>query len=109
MLNDAMLTQIHQSTESLLDKWGCLLVEFNGEDNHVHVLFQYPHDVNLGKLVNSIKTISSRKLRQVFKPELEKVYRDKPVLWNGSYFLASCGGVTISRLKRYIEGQDRPQ
>jgi hypothetical protein len=30
----------------------------------------------------------------------------KDVLWNGSYFIASCGGVTVSTLRKYIENQD---
>ncbi len=59
-------------------------------------------------LVNSLKSVSSRKLRQEFLPELEKTYYQKKVVWNSSYFLASCGGVTISTLKKYIENQDKP-
>jgi putative transposase len=30
------------------------------------------------------------------------------VLWNGSYFVASCGGVTVTTLRKYIEEQDKP-
>ena len=33
----------------------------------------------------------------------------KDVLWNGSYFIASCAGVTISALKKYIENQKDPE
>jgi len=29
----------------------------------------------------------------------------KPVFWSGTYFLASCGGVTIEQVKSYIEQQ----
>ncbi|NEP39905.1 MAG: IS200/IS605 family transposase, partial [Okeania sp. SIO2H7] len=32
----------------------------------------------------------------------------KPVLWTGSYFVASCGGVTIEQLKEYVEHQSTP-
>jgi putative transposase len=71
-------------------------------------LFQYHPDVHLSKLVNSLKSISSRKLRQEFLSELEKIYYKKKVVWNSSYFIASCGGVTISTLKKYIENQDKP-
>ncbi|TVQ42043.1 MAG: IS200/IS605 family transposase, partial [Gloeocapsa sp. DLM2.Bin57] len=46
----------------------------------------------------------SRRLRQEF-PEIEQSYH-KDVFWNGSYFVASCGGVTISTLKTYIQNQD---
>ncbi|WP_446398642.1 transposase, partial [Coleofasciculus sp. E1-EBD-02] len=32
----------------------------------------------------------------------------KRVLWTGSYFVSSCGGVTIERLKVYIQEQECP-
>ena len=103
-----MIERLHEIFESLLDKWDCKIVEFNGEEDHVHLLFQYHPEIQLSKLVNSLKSVSSRKLRQEFLPELEKTYYKKKVVWNSSYFLASCGGVTISTLKRYIENQDSP-
>jgi putative transposase len=40
------------------------LKEFNGEDDHVHLLVHYPPKVQLSKLVNSLKGVSSRRLRQ---------------------------------------------
>ncbi|MDB9307814.1 transposase, partial [Aphanizomenon sp. CS-733/32] len=46
-----------------------------------------------------------RKLRQEFSEHLAKIYW-KDVFWNGSYFVASCGGVTISTLRKYIENQN---
>ncbi|MDB9312222.1 transposase, partial [Spirulina sp. CS-785/01] len=30
------------------------------------------------------------------------------VFWTGSYFVASCGGVTIETLKQYVENQTAP-
>ncbi|VEP15862.1 hypothetical protein H1P_380013 [Hyella patelloides LEGE 07179] len=86
----------------------CKIVEFNGEQDHIHLLFQYHPEVQLSRLVNSLKSVSSRKLRQEFLLELEKTYYQKKVVWNSSYFLASCGGVTISTLRKYIENQDKP-
>ncbi|MFO0166625.1 MAG: hypothetical protein GPI94_00710 [Microcystis aeruginosa LG13-03] len=29
-------------------------------------------------------------------------------MWTGTYFVASCGGVTIDQLKKYVENQDSP-
>ncbi|WP_260445867.1 MULTISPECIES: transposase [unclassified Nostoc] len=29
--------------------------------------------------------------------------------WTGSYFVASCGGVTVEQLKHYIENQEQPK
>ena len=102
-----MLNRLHSILEELLHKWDCKLIEFNGEDNHVHLLFQYHPDIALSNLVNNLKSVTSRKLRQEFSDHLNSFYW-KDVLWNGSYFVASCGGVTISTLRQYIENQNQP-
>lgn len=40
--------------------------------------------------------------------ELDDVYQGQKVLWSSSYFIASCGGVTVSKLREYIENQETP-
>nr|WP_211176369.1 IS200/IS605 family transposase [Brasilonema sp. UFV-L1] len=107
-ITDEMLQRLHIILEDLLVKWDCKLVEFNGESDHVHLLFQYHPDLQLSTLVGNIKSATSRRLRQEFSEHLRRFYT-KDVFWNGSYFIASCGGVTISTLKQYIESQDRPE
>ncbi|MBC6419326.1 MAG: transposase, partial [Prochloron sp. SP5CPC1] len=44
------------------------------------------------------------------KEFIERVnaFYSNDVLWNGSYFIASCGGTTIDTLRKYIESQDAP-
>jgi len=108
LFTKAMLDRTHEILEDLLSKWECKIVEFNGEENHIHLLFQYHPGIELSKLVNSLKTVTSRRLRSEFEEQVNKFYY-KDVLWNGSYFIASCGGVTVSTLKKYIESQDSPQ
>lgn len=82
------------------------LVEFNGEDDHVHLLVHYPPKVAVSKLVNSLKGVSSRRLAQQY----ERLHRYfwKGVLWSPSYFAGSVGGAPISVLRQYIEQQQRP-
>ncbi len=109
VLTAPMIDRLHELFESLLEKWDCKIVEFNGEQDHIHLLFQANPEIQLSKLVNSLKSVSSRKLRQEFLPELERVYFKKKVVGNSSYFLASCGGVTISTVRKYIENQDTPK
>ncbi len=72
------------------------------------MLFHYYPQMELPKFINKIKSVASRKIRQEFAEEVNKVYW-KDVLWNESYFIASCVGVTISVLKQYIENQDTPE
>lgn len=82
------------------------LVEMDGEDDHVHLLVNYPPKIPLTKLVNSLKGVSSRRLRQMH-PALRRRYW-KGVLWSPSYFAASCGGAPISIIRQYIERQRTP-
>lgn len=79
------------------------LVEMDGEDDHVHLLVEYPPKVAVSALVNSLKGVSSRMLRQR-RPDIRKRYW-KGVLWSPSYFAASCGGTPISVVRQYIEQQ----
>lgn len=65
-----MLDKLNVLCQELLEKWDCKLIGFNGEDDHVHLLFQYHPDVELSKLVNNLKSVSSRKLRQEFAEHL---------------------------------------
>lgn len=83
------------------------LVEFNGENNHVHLLVNFPPKVTVSKLVNSLKGVSSRRLRQEF-PNLVRHYWRAQRLWSGSYFAGSVDGAPPSIVKEYIEQQNRP-
>ncbi|MFG2076825.1 IS200/IS605 family transposase [Nonomuraea maritima] len=83
------------------------LAEFNGETNHVHLLVNFPPKVALSRLVNSLKGVSSRRMRQEF-PGLAQHYYRANKLWSGSYFAGSVGGAPISILRQYIEQQNRP-
>jgi len=107
VLTDAMLTRLGEIFITLMEKWEGKLIEFNGEGDHVHLLFQYTPQTEPSKLINNLKTVSSRYLRKEFSEEINKVYW-KDVLWTNGYFIASCGGVTVEQLKRYIDEQDRP-
>jgi putative transposase len=83
------------------------LAEFNGESNHVHLLVNFPPKVALSRLVNSLKGVSSRRMRQEF-PDLARHHWRANRLWSGSYFAGSAGGAPISVLRQYIRQQNRP-
>lgn len=83
------------------------LAEMDGEDDHVHLLVEYPPKVSVSGLVNSLKGVSSRMLRKE-RPDIANRYW-KNVLWTPSYFAASCGGAPISIVQQYIEQQQTPE
>ena len=83
------------------------LVEMDGEDDHVHLLISYPPKASVSRLVNGLKGVSSRLLRQRH-PDIAKRYW-KGVLWSPSYFAAACGGAPLPIFKQYIENQRTPK
>ena len=83
------------------------LAEFNGEDDHVHLLVNYPPKVAVSSLVNSLKGVSSRLIRRRGYPGIQnRLWRGS--LWSPSYFAGSCGGAPLEVLKQYIESQRTP-
>ena len=83
------------------------LVEFDGEHDHVHLLVNYHPKVAVSVLVNSLKGVSSRMIRQKKYPAIRKKLWGG-ALWSPSYFAGSCGGAPISVIRQYIEKQQTP-
>jgi putative transposase len=83
------------------------LVEFNGEDDHVHLLVNYPPKVAVSSLVNSLKGVSSRMIRKKNYPNIRKKLWGG-ALWSPSYFAGSCDGAPIEIIRQYIEQQQTP-
>jgi putative transposase len=87
---------------AVCEDFGAHLVETGGEDDHVHLVVEYPPPVSVSGLVNSLKGVSSRLLRKRYGAAL-KTYGQH--LWSPSYFAASAGGAPRHLLKRYVEAQ----
>jgi putative transposase len=83
------------------------LVECDGEDDHVHLLVNYPPKVAISALVNSLKGVSSRMIRKKNYPSIKKKLWGG-ALWSPSYFAGSCGGAPIEIIRQYIEQQQTP-
>ena len=81
--------------------FGAELKECNGEDDHVHLLIIYPPKIALSSLVNSLKGVSSRLLRE-HRPEITGRY-SHGALWSRPTSRASCGGAPLSVIAEYIK------
>lgn len=110
-LNAEMLERIEEIIKDVLGKWDCELIEFGGELDHVHILFETIPSIDLSKLVNNIKSVTSRRLRAEYKKYLSKFYwGDKPQFWSGSYAIISVGTqAPLSKLIEYVQNQEKPE
>ena len=109
VFNESSLQRLEAILKEVCRLFEVELVEFNGEHDHVHLLINYPPKVQLSKLINSLKGVSSRKLKQEFDSIREHwICKKSGSLWSPSYFAGSVGGAPLSVLKQYIEQQDGP-
>ena len=107
-INKAILDRLTEIAYSIFEKNNCIIEEINGESDHIHISFQAPPQVQLSKLINSFKSVSSRYVRKEFAEHLSKYYW-KPYFWNESYFILSTGGAPQEVIKKYIQEQNSPK
>ena len=103
-----ILQRLEQIISELCQEQKNILVEFNGESDHVHLLVNLSPDNHIAEFVKILKSTSSRLIRKEFSEQVNKFYR-KPVFWSSSYFVNSSGGVSLDVLKKYIKKQDSPK
>ena len=103
-----MKEELNRVMTSVLNSWDSQLIEFNCEADHAHLLVSYPPHKLLSSLIANLKATSSKTMWRKFESIVSKVYYKKRVFWTGAYFVASCGGVTIDVLKKYVQEQDCP-
>jgi len=107
VLDGDAITRLRQIFTDVCRDFEAELVQMDGEDDHVHLLVNYPPKVAIARLVNSLKGVSSRILRRD-RPDLAKLRVMRTALWSPSYFSGSCGGAPMTVLQRYIENQRTP-
>jgi len=98
-----MLASLKEYFGKVCSDYASVLVETNGEADHIHLLITYPPKVSISKLVNSLKTVSTRRLRSLYPNMKKSLYKNQ--LWSPSYFAGSCGGAPIDIVRAYVENQ----
>ena len=104
-ITEEMETRMLQLFKRICEAQKCLLLECKadlGKKDHIHLLVDMAPDVPISRLVNTLKTISSREIRKEFAEYLRAFYW-KPVFWKRGYGVVSAGGASLEVLKQYIE------
>ena len=110
VFNAAMLDYMKSVFAGILSGWRCSLIEFGGEDDHVHLLIDIHPALDISNLINNLKSASSKRLRREFSEHIKRFYW-KPVLWHRAYYVGSVGNVTLDVIRKYVDQQgtsDKP-
>lgn len=103
-INQDIMNEIEVISKRLIREAGGTVIEFNGEQDHIHILFDVPPQIAPSKLVNTIKGVTSRMIRKNHSEYLKKFYLE-PIFWSDSYCILTTGGASIEVIKKYIEKQ----
>ena len=97
--------RLFEISHSVIDQdWNCNILEMNSDPDHIHILFEAPPHVQLSKLINNYKTVTSRLIRKEFQ-EFLKPYYWKPYFWSDSYFICTVSDRTENMIRQYIQNQ----
>jgi putative transposase len=102
-----MLDRMNILFKETCDQMGCELLEFNGKDDHTHLLVTIPPKLSVAILVGKLKGKSSYFLRNEFWDKIKTKLWGKH-LWSPSYCSVTCGGAPLEIIKKYIEEQRKP-
>ncbi|MFH7025774.1 MAG: IS200/IS605 family transposase [Heteroscytonema crispum UTEX LB 1556] len=105
------LLPLQEVFSRVCEKRKCELLEFNGEENHVHLLVDAHPDNNTSQLISSLKSASSRIVRKEFEEYLKQFYwkKEDPSFWTDAYCVISAGGAPLEIVKEYIKSQETPK
>jgi putative transposase len=74
--------------------------------DHIHMLVEAPPTYAPTRIVQTLKSISARRIRQEFPDVIKRHIWKEHVVWATGYYVGSVGsGVTTELVREYIENQ----
>lgn len=89
--------------EAIAPAYKIEVLEWNHDQDHVHILFKAQPKTELSKFINAYKSASSRVLKKEFPSIKKQLWQD--MFWSRSFCLLSSGGAPIEVIQQYIKGQ----
>lgn len=89
-------------------RFECTLESFETSQDHAHLLIRYTPKTQLSTLIMSLKTNSSKQLRDQHWPETDQAFHDTH-FWTPSYCIAAQEENPLATINRYIENQNKPR
>ncbi|GGK79603.1 IS200/IS605 family transposase [Streptomyces flaveus] len=116
VLADAHLRRMEEIMGVVCADFECELVEFHGEDNHVHLLVNFPPKAAGPSSSTPSRACPPAACARGYLPaegwgefpDLVRYYWRASKFWSGSYFAGTVDGAPLTVVRQYIEQQNRP-
>ena len=89
--------------EAIAPNYKIEVLEWNYDQDHIHILFKAQPKTELSKFINAYKSASSRVLKKEFPSVRKQLWQD--MFWSRSFCLLSSGGAPIEVIQQYIKEQ----
>lgn len=96
---------VYQTIRNICEEKGLTILELNGEQDHVHILYEADPFTSPGELANIIKTKTSRYVRKAYGDTLLRQHYWKPLFWSNSYFVTTVSENSLQVVREYIKNQ----
>lgn len=103
VLDEDIMKRAREIFEYIAPTYNIFVQEWNGEPDHVHILFKAHPNSSLSKFINAYKSASSRLLKKEFPAIREKLWKE--YFWSKSFCLVTTGGAPLDIVKEYIQTQ----
>lgn len=106
-ISDRVRDVIVTTARDVAKRYEFQILDIDGEDDHIHLVVDYPPKLSLSKLVMVLKANTTKKIREQRFDEVESVlWGDR--FWSPSYLVTSTGGDSLEKVRRYVQDQRKP-
>ena len=103
VFNDEISERARTLFEAIAPSYKIEVLEWNHDQDHVHIFFKAQPKTELSKFINAYKSASSRVLKKEFSSMREQLWQG--MFWSRSFCLLSSGGASIEVIEQYIKEQ----
>ncbi len=103
VFDESISNRAKEMFEYISPRYSITLLEWNHDEDHVHILFKAHPKTEISKFINAYKSASSRLLKKEFPSIREKLWKE--TFWSQSFCLITTGGAPLDIVKKYIESQ----
>lgn len=103
VFTDEISNRAREIFEYIAPNYKIELIEWNYDEDHVHVLFKGQPKTEMSKFINAYKSASSRLLKKEYSTIRCKLWNE--MFWSRSFCLLSSGSAPIETIRKYIENQ----
>lgn len=105
VINNETSEKAKQMFIDIGSKYHITLLEWNHDQDHVHMLFKAHPKTELSKFINAYKSASSRIIKKEFPHVKKQLWKE--YFWSRSFCLLTTGGAPVDVVRKYIENQGK--